>query len=743
MVALRKTFGFISALVPARMALFLVFLAAYVYFLIDPRLVYTCQPAESTIFLPGWRAFWSSLNVPGDAADWISNWLTQYYYFGWPGVAIIVAAAWGVLRCAAAFNRAMAGAAIGGAWAVPGVLLVILHSQYEYTLGATLGVLAAMVLTVVHVRLRARGAIVRVAIFACGAAALYAVAGGASLLFTINAAIYELLAARRTAAAIIVAACGAAIAAGMGPLAPWQALTPALVIETSLHSRHLALTFAQFYLTVGGVALAVAAVAAVFDALGRRIVAIVTAAVALAVATGIAIAGPLTALRPDAWPLALNETGQRLLPYLRSSSSFTALALMALYVYIPARAMVLGFRGPITRLGQRVWRSMALESSWAASAVGVVVSAVLDLIAGGTAKLDAGEARVGRAAIVLAQSLLLAGLSMAAGWLLMDWGLRSAVKVDYYATMERWDDVLRQARTVPRSRYTYATAEAVVLALYHTGRMGQEMFEYPQGFPLIRGLFAISEMPALIRTSDVFLELGRVNEAEAVAGSEHIAPAIKRLAMARIIKGQTAPAKVCLNVLSEDVVYGAWARDCLRRLAADPLLSGDRQVTRIRSLMLDPKDDDLNMLYLRNVQQAETVFLGLLKANPQNRMAFELLMAERLVTGRLKEFCDELARLDGFRHADGRPVYANIPRHYEEAMLVYFQLTRKQTVLPGRQISSRTVKRWELFQAELKKYGTTPEGADVLGPEFGDTYFYFYYYVLPALLSGTPPPGGT
>ena len=87
---------------------------------------------------------------------------------------------------------------------------------------------------------------------------------------------------------------------------------------------------------------------------------------------------------------------------------------------------------------------------------------------------------------------------------------------------------------------------------------------------------------------DLLLELGRVNEAEHVA-LEMLEDApcggtLKRLALVKLIKGQTAAARVVLQVLRDDLVWGRWADEYLHRLAADPTLAGDDEIQRMRRI---------------------------------------------------------------------------------------------------------------------------------------------------------------
>ena len=79
--------------------------------------------------------------------------------------------------------------------------------------------------------------------------------------------------------------------------------------------------------------------------------------------------------------------------------------------------------------------------------------------------------------------------------------------------------------------------------------------------------------------------------------------------------------------------------------------------------------------------------------------------------------------MDGFN-------YAGIPRHCEEAVLLFQQLNGGAVDLRGRQIRPETRQRFELFSEAVKRQ-ETPEGRQRLVRDFGNTY-WCYYFLPPA-----------
>ena len=104
-------------------------------------------------------------------------------------------------------------------------------------------------------------------------------------------------------------------------------------------------------------------------------------------------------------------------------------------------------------------------------------------------------------------------------------------------------------------------------------------------------------------------------------------------------------------------------------------------------------------------------------------MAFEYLMAWYLLTGQLDKFIENLDRLDDFD-------YSEIPRHYEEAILIYEVLTDSKVDLKGRQICNKTYQRARDFSSISNKFRGRNEvtAMRATAPYFGDTYFFYYNF---------------
>jgi hypothetical protein len=294
--------------------------------------------------------------------------------------------------------------------------------------------------------------------------------------------------------------------------------------------------------------------------------------------------------------------------------------------------------------------------------------------------------------------------------------VRTWFEVDYYACHKMWPEVLHAASNHPDDFYV---VHAVNRALYHTGRLAFDMFSYPQHPDT---LFLTAEQSGLVlwKKFDICIELGIINVAEnalviylEVFGERPIL--LERLALINMVKGNSGAARVYLGALSKTLFHSEWANNYLIHLESDPNFATDEWIEQLRNLMVE-KDGPFGDY------SPENILLALLEKDRQNRMAIEYLMALYLLTGKLDKFTENLNYLDDLG-------YSEIPRHYEEAILVYNSLSEKSVNLRGRQLSPESHQRFEGFFETFNRYGGNNKAAfNELAKNYGDSYFFYYTY---------------
>jgi hypothetical protein len=333
-------------------------------------------------------------------------------------------------------------------------------------------------------------------------------------------------------------------------------------------------------------------------------------------------------------------------------------------------------------------------------------------------------ARPGRElGLVLVVATLAAALSPDGAW-------RRLLRINRLALQEQWPEVLAEGRRLPRREYRPAVSLAVNRALYETGQFPSAMFSYPQHvFGITVGMpttgaeadwFFVRRNELFFQRDDELLGLGLVEHAECEAHNAlgifgHHPVILKRLALVNITKGQPEAARVFLGALSRCVGYRGWARDALRRLEADPLWSDDPEMQQVRSMMGTRSPGLVG-------QGVEERLDAALRANRRNRMAFEYKMAFYLLTRQLEKFAADLHRLEDFDYGD-------IPRHYQEAVLIQEAVSGERVDLRGGQIApevQEALREFERVRRRFANQGDARVAREALRRGLGDTYFFYY-----------------
>ena len=646
----------------------------YLWLWVDPSLLY--HGAEA----PTFPAFSSSLGffksffvLPGGPIEYLAALVSQAYYYSWSGALMVTAMAALLGWAVSDLMAVVLGRRVPALWCFPALVVLALANQYKHRLGLLVGVLVAVGMAGIYVRMSGRSRAVRLVTFLACSGPLYYIVGQTYILYALLCGIVELGRRRGWPLFLCYAALAGALPGLLGPRA----------LEMAATSHHADLLFLPLrrselgenaLLGLGGCLLA---------------------AVALAVFWG-PIAGAWLRLRSSGTRSTTDadESGRDDKPREETPTESGE---------GPQP------RGPRLRLSERMARP-SFE----------LLVALIAAISVAIFSFDGDRARMRR--------------------------------ISRAANKRQWPEVLWEARSVGRNEFAFQAAHATTRALFELDRLPYEMFSFPQlpgGYLLAWG--SRSRRQAAIRErlvpagaggapmgsltteewyhrrllcfntiGELTLQLGLVNDAEKEAYEalevfgEH--PAIlARLAAIHLTKDQAEAARQFLEVLRTYVHYGDFARKMLRRLEADPDLSADQYLKYLRSVRVK-REAAVVGIYL------EDRFASLLRTNKHNRMAFEYQMAFYLLNLLLEDFVEQLDGLDAFDYPD-------IPRHYEEALLIYEDLTGEKVDLRGRQISPQTHRAYrELTRmlADLRQPGSRQSVPEAIAANFGNTYFYYY-----------------
>jgi hypothetical protein len=237
------------------------------------------------------------------------------------------------------------------------------------------------------------------------------------------------------------------------------------------------------------------------------------------------------------------------------------------------------------------------------------------------------------------------------------------------------------------------------------------------------GLFMAENMRGhfALQHSDLFFDLGLINESEhwayeAVTANGDTPWNLQRLILIYLMEENREISEKYLVMLQKTIWHNDWARQYRTYLIDSNDFLEHPQIRYLKNIM--PQSD-----FLVSPGEPELCLEKLLE-NSKNKMAFEYFMAYCLLEGQVGRFVKHLHRLNYFD-------YSKIPRHFEEAILVYNQLTGGKGInLQGKDISEETIRKFDDFNRILTKHKKNKESARIELNKYRDTYWFYglYYY---------------
>ncbi|MBN2410181.1 hypothetical protein JXQ31_00730 [candidate division KSB1 bacterium] len=291
--------------------------------------------------------------------------------------------------------------------------------------------------------------------------------------------------------------------------------------------------------------------------------------------------------------------------------------------------------------------------------------------------------------------------------------------IDYLARKGMWQDILHKHKNMEFS-YLYETYETN-RALYFTGQLLEGMFSYPQLWGT-DGLCLpfTSTLLTPLHQSDLDFDLGYVNESlhwayEAVSVCGETSWNLQRLAILHILKNENQSAKRCLGNLEKTLQFRRWAKHYSKLMENESLRYSDPVLKHIYPRIQTANFMNFDDVPVANLEQ-------LFKLDPGNKMAFEYLMAHYLMN---KELNKIRAKLEYFKKLK----YPALPRHIQEALMIYQNLTGQKQLLNGYKYNRKLEARFSAFQQVMVRFKNNKNAAqNTLKQSFGDTYWYYVLY---------------
>lgn len=256
------------------------------------------------------------------------------------------------------------------------------------------------------------------------------------------------------------------------------------------------------------------------------------------------------------------------------------------------------------------------------------------------------------------------------------------------------------------------------LALSEKGELCSRMFHAPQNFG-INSLMLPREIENLNRAYYFYYAIALIGEAHHLAYESMVLYGyrpenIKLLIKTNLINGNHMIAERYIKVFKRTLYYRKWAEKFENMLYNPELIKTDSELgEKIRLL---PRED----FFVRpdDIQNIDLV----LWANPDNKKAFEYKLARLLLQKDLRAIVNEVKKMKEMG-------YASLPRHVEEAMLVFRYSIREFPDLGGLYINPDTELR---FNNYLTVYNLNITNKSRLESEVkrvgGNTFWYYYQF---------------
>jgi hypothetical protein len=287
--------------------------------------------------------------------------------------------------------------------------------------------------------------------------------------------------------------------------------------------------------------------------------------------------------------------------------------------------------------------------------------------------------------------------------------------VDHYAQRAEWDRLLKLSDLYPG--YNTLVIYYTNLALYKSGKLMDRMFCYPQvGSQGLR--LKWQRNLNLFFGGEVFSQLAYNNESihwafEALVAKGPNARSLKKLAVGCIVNGNYDIARKYLSILNKTLFYRKWAQQHMSYLSDHDLMEKDPELSEYLDLRVNTNFfSAVNGLNLQD----------LLENHPENKMAYEYLLASLLLDRNLDGFAGAVQNLKYYG-------YNRMPLHIEEA-LIFYNFYENENIIPeGYSFRPETINRFNDYARDYTAYRSYHNvAAYELRKKYGNTYWYYLQF---------------
>lgn len=291
------------------------------------------------------------------------------------------------------------------------------------------------------------------------------------------------------------------------------------------------------------------------------------------------------------------------------------------------------------------------------------------------------------------------------------------VKIEQLAFDENWDDIIRLQEKFPSrnliGQYFYN------VALSETNQLCDRLFYGSQDFSA-NSLILPWGGEHLNRGGYFYYSIGLINEAHRWAYEGMVVYGmrpqnLKLLIKTNLINGNYKMADKYISILKRTMNYRKWV-DKYAELTENPLLINKFPDLEAKREILPDKD------FFIQLDSPQNNILLLFDSNPGNKKAFEYEMAWLMLMKDVEGVVNNMNKLKELG-------YTRIPRHLEEAALIYYNSKGTLPDLGGLNISEETLKNFNDYVSTYKNYRQNlAAGKERIKQYFGNTFMFYFHF---------------
>jgi hypothetical protein len=218
-----------------------------------------------------------------------------------------------------------------------------------------------------------------------------------------------------------------------------------------------------------------------------------------------------------------------------------------------------------------------------------------------------------------------------------------------------------------------------------------------------------------------FYTTGLINEAQRWAYEEMVVYGLrpqnmKLLTKTSLLTGNYRMTKKYTGILGNTLFYKSWAREYRKMVEDTTIIRSNPELGN--KLRILPKGDDFFIF----LESPENNLPLLVDENPANRRAFEYLMSWLMLSKNVEILMNNVSLMK-------KMGYTRIPRHIEEAILIYYNSKGVYPDMGGLTISNETRLRFDQYFATYMTARQNPSTLkEKMQKQFSKTFWYYFQF---------------